>query len=87
MADMGTTMTPRWAAGPGMGVPVEVRREIVMAVPVEVRGEIVMAVRAGGSWESTAARYEVTVRTVARIMRDGGGNTSRDVPWGGLEQG
>lgn len=56
---------PRWEGGPGMGVPREVRREIVMAV------------RGGSSWESTAERFGVVVRTVARIMRDSGGMPPR----------
>jgi transposase, IS30 family len=56
---------PRW--GPGVGVPWEVKREIILLV------------RAGGSWPSTAERFGVTVRTVARVMRDSGGMPSRRV--------
>jgi transposase, IS30 family len=58
-------VTPRWVGGPGMGAPLAVRREIVVAV------------RDGLSWEATAARFEVTERTVARILRDSGGMPPR----------
>jgi len=58
-------VTPRWVPGRGMGVP------------RSVRGEIVLAVRGGLSWEATASRFGVTVRTVARIMRDSGGMPPR----------
>ena len=54
----------KWPAGRG-GVPLEVRREMVVMV------------RAGASWQSTAERFGVTVRTVARVMRDSGGMPPR----------
>lgn len=54
----------KWPAGRG-GVPLEVRREMVVMV------------RAGASWQSTAERFGVSVRTVARVMRDSGGMPPR----------
>jgi IS30 family transposase len=48
-------------------------------VPWEVKREIILVVRAGGSWALTAERFGVTVRTVARVMRDSGGMPSRRV--------
>jgi len=44
-----------------------------------VKREIVLAVRCGESWASVAERFDVVVRTVARVMRDSGGMPSRRV--------
>ena len=43
------------------------------AMPLEVRAAIRWSVASGVTWKETASRFEVTMRTVARTVREVGG--------------